>query len=111
MAVNQTTELNDSNFEAEVINAEGPVLVDFWSESCAPCRALGPVIDQLATEFQGRARIGKLNTESNLSTAVQHSIQFLPTVLIFKNGRVTTKLVGLRPKKELSAALEAALET
>ncbi len=102
-------EFTDDNFQNEVLDADQPVLVDFWAEWCGPCRMLAPVIDELATEFDGKAKIGKVDIDSNRDAAVNYGIQSIPSVIIFKNGEVVNKFVGISPKEELTAALEAAM--
>jgi len=108
MAGANTKEFTDSNFETDVLKAKEPVLVDFWAEWCGPCKALGPTIDELATEFAGKAKIGKMDTESNSSTPITYSVQAIPTLLLFKDGQVVKKFVGLTPKKDIAAAIESA---
>ena len=99
----------DDNFQAEVLNSDQPVLVDFWAEWCAPCRMLGPVIDELATEFEGKAKVGKVDIDSNRDAAVNYEIQSIPSVLVFKNGTVVNRFVGIASKEDLVAAIEAAM--
>jgi thioredoxin 1 len=108
MAGTNTLELTDTNFENEVLKSDMPVLVDFWAEWCMPCKALGPTIDELATEYSGRVKVGKLNTENNQSTPVKYNIQAIPTILLFKGGEVVQKFVGLTSKKDFQAALTGA---
>lgn len=96
----------DANFEAEVLQSQQPVLVDFWAEWCQPCRLLAPTIDDLATQFQGRAKVGKLDTDANRHIAMQFSINAIPTVLLFKGGKVARTFVGLQRKPDLVAALD-----
>lgn len=95
----------DKSFESAVLAAEGPVLVDFWAPWCGPCRALGPSVDQLAIEFHGRARVGKLNIDENQETATRYQVRSIPTLLIFKNGQVVDKVVGAVPIARLRSAL------
>jgi thioredoxin 1 len=106
MAGPDTLEFTDSNFETEVLKSETPVLVDFWADWCMPCKTLGPVIDELATEYAGKIKIGKMNTDSNRETPVKYSIQAIPTVLFFQGGEVAKKFVGLQSKKEFKEALD-----
>ena len=108
MAGADTLEFTDNNFEQEVLKSSVPVLVDFWAEWCMPCRALGPTIDELATEYSGRVKIGKLNTENNQETPVKYNVQAIPTILLFKSGQVVQKFVGLTAKKDFQAALTGA---
>lgn len=105
MAGADTLEFNDDNFEHEVLKSEVPVLVDFWADWCMPCKALAPMIDELATEFAGRVKVGKMDTDGNPNTPVKYNIQAIPTVLVFKDGQVVQKFVGLTNKKDFQAAL------
>ena len=107
MAGSDTLEFTDDNFDAEVIQSDIPVLVDFWAEWCMPCKALGPTIDELATEFAGRVKVGKMDTEKTREIPVKYSIQAIPTVLLFNNGEVVDKFVGLTSKKDFQAKLAA----
>lgn len=105
MASANTLEFNDANFEQEVLSASEPVLVDFWAEWCQPCKMLAPTIDQVAKEFAGRAKVGKLDTDSNREISVKYGITAIPTVIVFKNGEAVKKFVGLTSKNDLAAAL------
>mgnify|MGYP001351934082 CR=1 FL=1 len=102
-------EFTDDNFQSEVLDSDQPVLVDFWAEWCGPCRMLAPVIDELATEFEGKAKIGKVDIDSNRDAAVNYGIQSIPSIIIFKNGEIMNKFVGISSKEELVTAIEAAL--
>jgi thioredoxin 1 len=108
MASDKVKQFTDANFEQEVLKASVPVLVDFWAEWCMPCRMLAPTIDQLADEFDGKVKVGKLDTDSNRNVSVQFGISAIPTVILFKNGQVQRKFVGLQSKGEFVAALEQA---
>ncbi len=108
MAADTVLELTDDNFENEVLSAEQPVLVDFWAEWCQPCRMLAPVIDELAGEYDGKAKVGKLDTDSNREVAMKYGISAIPTVILFKGGEVHKKFVGLTPKDQFKAALDEA---
>lgn len=99
-------EFTDSNFQSEVLDADQPVLVDFWAEWCQPCRMLTPVIDQLATEYNGKAKIGKVDTDSNRETAMKYGISAIPTVILFKGGHPAKKFVGLTSKDQFKKALD-----
>jgi len=109
MAGKNTLEFTQDNFQTQVIGSSQPVLVDFWAEWCPPCKALGPTIDEIADAYHGRAKVGKVNTDTNQSLAAEYGIQNIPTIIIFKNGEIRERLVGLKTRKELEAALESAM--
>lgn len=109
MAGANTLEFTDDNFETEVLNSDKPVLVDFWAEWCMPCRALGPTIDEIASEYAEKAKVGKMNTENSQSTPARYGVQAIPTILVFKGGEVVQKFVGVTGKKDLAAAIDGAL--
>jgi thioredoxin 1 len=109
MAGANTVEFNDASFDTDVLNSEVPVLVDFWAEWCGPCRQMTPTIDALATEYDGRVKIGKLNVDSNNGTAARYNIRGIPTILLFKDGRVVDQKVGALPKSELTKMLDSHL--
>jgi thioredoxin 1 len=100
------TEVNDVNFDTEVINSDLPVLVDFWAPWCGPCRALAPVIDQLAEEYLGKAKIVKLNTDDNPNIAVQFRINSIPTMILFKDKKPVDMLVGALSKEKIQEAID-----
>jgi len=108
MASESVVEFTDANFDQEVISSDVPVLVDFWAEWCMPCRMLAPTIDELASEYEGKAKIGKLDTDANREVAVKYGISAIPTVILFKGGEVVQKFVGISPKTEFAAAIDAA---
>jgi thioredoxin 1 len=93
--------LTDANFNEEVINAGTPVLVDFWAEWCGPCRMVGPVIEEIADEFEGRVKVAKLNVDDNQQTAAKYGIRSIPTLLLFKGGELVDQMVGVQPKANL----------
>ena len=99
--------LTDTNFQDEVLNADQPVLVDFWATWCGPCRMIAPTIEELAEEFEGRAKIGKMDVDQNSQVAMQYGIRSIPTLLFFKDGQVADQLIGAASKKALSQKLEA----
>ena len=106
MAGASVVEFTDSNFESEVLKSNQPVLVDFWAEWCQPCRMLAPTIDALANEYTGKAKIGKLDTDSNRDVAFKFGIAAIPTVILFKDGQVKKKFVGLTSKEQFKTALD-----
>ena len=101
-------EITDSNFE-EIINSEKPVLVDFWAEWCGPCKMIGPVVEELTNEFDGKAIIGKVDVDTNPEVSAKFGIRSIPTLLVFKGGEIVDKQVGAVPKSVLSEKIEAQL--
>ena len=104
----EVLEFTGDNFDAEVLGADGPVLVDFWAEWCAPCRALAPTIDELADDYAGKAKVAKLDTDANRELAEKYQISAIPTVIVFKGGEVQGKFYGLTSRDDLASALTEA---
>ncbi len=107
MASEKIQTFTDGNFDQSVIKSSTPVLVDFWAEWCAPCRRLAPTVDALATDFDGRLIVGKLNVDENPNTPGRYSIMGIPTLLLFKNGQIVESVVGLADKESLRRMIEA----
>ena len=103
-------ELNDANFDELVLKSDKPVLVDFWAEWCGPCRMVGPSVEELAKEYEGKAVIGKVNVDTNPNISMQFGIRNIPALLYFKNGQVVDKQIGAVPKSILANKLEAQLQ-
>jgi thioredoxin 1 len=101
-----TIEINESNFEAEVLKAAQPVIVDFWAEWCGPCKMLGPVLDEIATEQSARVKVAKVNVDHNPALAARFGIQSIPTLLYFADGKVRHRKVGVAGKQDIVARLE-----
>ena len=101
-------EFSDATFQAEVLQATQPVLVDFWGPGCHPCRIIAPVIEELANEYGGKAKVGKINVAENPQIASEFAISGIPTIMIFKNGQVAARFMGAQPKDRLQAALDEA---
>jgi len=104
-----TVILTDKNFSAEVLSAGMPVLVDFWAAWCSPCRMIAPTIDELAQDYVGKVKVGKLNVDDNANTAAQYGIMSIPTLILFKDGTAVDKIVGATPKRDLQRRIDALL--
>ncbi|HML16542.1 MAG TPA: thioredoxin [Bryobacteraceae bacterium] len=100
-ASGHTLTFTDGAFDQDVLNAEVPVLVDFWAPWCGPCKAMGPTVDALAAEYAGKVKIGKINTDENPATAMRYQVRGIPTLLLFKGGKVVDQRVGAMPKPEV----------
>ena len=101
--------ITDANFKSEVLESKVPVLVDFWAEWCGPCQMMGPVIAEIAASFAGKAKVGKLNVDENPASSALYGVTAIPTLVIFKGGKVADKVVGLQPKQVIEAKLTAQL--
>jgi len=110
MAGPHTLEFTDDNFENEVLESNQPVLVDFWAEWCGPCKALAPIIDEIATDNEGKVKVGKIDTDANRDVSLRYGISAIPTVILFNKGEIVDKFVGLKPKKDLQVALDGLVE-
>ena len=105
MASENTLTFTDAAFDRDVVNSDTPVLVDFWAPWCGPCKAMGPTIDAVASEYAGKVKVGKLNTDDNQATAMRYGIRGIPTLLLFKGGQVVEQRVGAMPKPEVAKML------
>ena len=101
-----TLEFNDANFQSEVLDSDRPVVVDFWAPWCGPCRTVGPTIEELADQFEGKVKVGKLNVDENQKTAADFKIQSIPSVLLFTDGKVVETLVGVQSKSTYREAID-----
>lgn len=104
-----TKEVTDATFQVEVLEAKEPVLVDFWAAWCAPCRMLAPTIDQIAQDYDGKAKIFKLDVDHNAQTAARYQVKGIPTLLLFKNGEVKDQIVGATSKDNIAKMIDAQL--
>ena len=100
-------EITDSNFEETVLKSDKPVLVDFWAAWCGPCRMVGPIIDEISEEYEGKAVVGKVDIDSNQQYAAQFGVRNIPTVLVFKNGELVDRKVGVSSKNDYAQALDS----
>ena len=101
--------INEQNFEAEVISSKLPVLIDFWAPWCGPCKMISPVVDELAKEYAGKLKVGKVNTDENLNLASKFQITSIPCILIFKGGKPVERIIGFRQKKDLKKSIDTVL--
>lgn len=102
-------EFTDGNFETEVKNSDKPVLIDFWAVWCGPCKMIAPIVEEIANEYDGKVKVGKLDVDNNQQVAMQFGIRSIPTLLIFKNGEVVDQIVGAVPKDHILSKLDAQL--
>jgi len=106
MASPQIVTLTQDNFAAEVLQSTTPVLVDFWAEWCGPCKMIAPVLDELAGEYSGKVKIGKVNIDQHPTVAAEYGVRAIPTLLLFSKGQVTEQMVGLRSKRDLKTSFD-----
>ena len=106
MATSTIFEVTDANFDQSVLKSEQPVLVDFWAAWCGPCRALAPIVDELANSYNGKLKVGKMDVDRNTATPQRYGIRGIPTLLVFKGGQVAEQIVGYVPKETIEKALE-----
>jgi thioredoxin 1 len=109
MAGADVMNIGDGDFAKEVLQSDQPVLVDFWATWCAPCRAIAPAVEELATQYKGKVKVAKVNIDDNQDTPQQYGIRSIPTLLVFKGGKVVEQIVGAVPKSRLEAAITKAL--
>jgi thioredoxin 1 len=109
MASDKLVTITDSNFDNEVLKSSEPVLIDFWATWCGPCRAIAPVVEQLAGEYSGKVKVGKVNIDENPRTPTQYDVRSIPTLLVFKGGKVVGQIVGAVPKPKIEELLRKAL--
>ena len=103
-------EFTDANFQQEVLNSDVPVLVDFWAVWCGPCKMIAPFVEELAKEYEGKVKVGKLDVDSNPNTSMTYGIRSIPTLLIFRDGKIVDQIVGAVPKQALAQKLDAQLQ-
>lgn len=102
--------LNSKNFDTEVVGSHEPVLVDFWAEWCGPCHAIAPAISEIADEYKGKLKVGKLNVDENPDTAQAYHVRSIPTLKIFKNGKIVDEIIGVVPKEDIKSRIDKILE-
>ena len=103
--------VTDATFEAEVLQSEQPVLVDYWAEWCGPCKMISPILDEIATEYAGKLKVAKVNIDDNQETPAKYGIRGIPTLMVFKNGNIEATKVGALSKSQLAAFIDSALES
>ena len=102
-------EITDDNFESEVLQSDKPVLIDFWAVWCGPCKIIAPIVEELASEYDGKVKVGKLDVDSNQQTSIKYGVRSIPTLLLFKDGNVKDTIIGAVPKKLIVEKLNSAL--
>jgi len=106
MAGNGIIEMTDASFDQEVLKSETPVLVDFWAAWCGPCRAIAPIVDELASEYAGKVKVAKMDVDRNNATPMRYGVRSIPTLLVFKGGQVQEQIVGYMPKEQIQKAID-----
>lgn len=101
--------ISDDNFENEVLKSDQPVLIDFWATWCGPCRMIAPIVEELASEYEGKVKIGKLDVDNNQQTAIKYGVRSIPTLLVFKNGQVKERIIGAVPKGQIDQKLKSVM--